>query len=59
MFAQSALYRDAVGLGGAGLDMEEVDRQTSEIIQIMKGGDSGRSGPASTGDAGGKDQGKA
>lgn len=36
-FASSALYHEAVGLGEGGLPMEEVDRRTSEIIQIMKG----------------------
>ncbi|GAB5541743.1 MAG: M48 family metallopeptidase [Sandaracinaceae bacterium] len=37
VFAESELYREAKGLGGGGLDMEEVDRRTSEIIQITKG----------------------
>jgi hypothetical protein len=46
--------------------MEEVDRRTSEIIQIMKGGDGDKNlqarggprdkGPAGDGSAGGKDQ---
>jgi Zn-dependent protease with chaperone function len=34
-FAESELYRGAAGLGPGGIDMEEVDRRTSEIIQIM------------------------
>mgnify|MGYP001628105741 CR=1 FL=1 len=37
LFAESELYRKAQGLGAGGLDMEEVDRRTSEIIQITKG----------------------
>ncbi|HEY8431389.1 MAG TPA: M48 family metallopeptidase [Sandaracinaceae bacterium] len=37
VFAESELYRSAAGLGEGGLDMEEVDRRTSEIIQIVKG----------------------
>lgn len=58
VFAESGLYRAAVGLGEGGLEMEEVDRRTSEIIQIVKGKD--ESGPASaSGAAGGKDEGKA
>lgn len=56
VFADSALYRAAVGHGEIGLDMEEVDRRTSEIITIVKGGDNGRQGPASSGEAGGKDE---
>lgn len=36
-FADSELYRAAAGLGAGGIDMEEVDRRTSDIIQIMKG----------------------
>ncbi len=56
VFAKSALYRDAVGIAKDGLAMEEVDRRTSEIIQIMKGGDGGRPGPAPTGLTGGKDE---
>lgn len=59
VFAESSLYREVMGFGAGGLEMEEVDRQTSEIIQIMKGRESGPSSPASTGEAGGKDQGKA
>ena len=35
-FAESALYRQAAALGSGGLDMEEVDRRTSEIIQITR-----------------------
>lgn len=58
IFSESALYREAIGQGKGGLEMEEVDQRTSEIIQIMKGADNGRSGPASNGAAGGKDQGK-
>ncbi len=61
VFGESALYRGAIGLGEAGLDMEEVDRRTSEIIQIMKGGDNGTNfgntkGPDDGRSAGGKDQ---
>lgn len=37
VFAESELYRQAAGLGSGGLDMEEVDRRTSAIIQITKG----------------------
>jgi len=37
VFSSSALYRKAVSLGESGLPMDEVDRQTSEIIQIVKG----------------------
>lgn len=59
VFGESELYRTAVGLGTGGLDMEEVDRRTSDIIQIMKGNDDKNAqGPAS-GSAGGKDEGKA
>lgn len=36
VFAESDLYRSAIGLGVGGLDMEEVDRQTSDIIQITQ-----------------------
>ncbi len=66
VFGESALYRGAAGLGTGGLEMEEVDRRTSEIIQIMKGGDGDKNlqarggprdkGPAGDGSAGGKDQ---
>ncbi|MGE0790045.1 MAG: M48 family metallopeptidase [Sandaracinaceae bacterium] len=35
-FADSELYRSAAGIGAGGIDMEEVDRRTSEIIQITK-----------------------
>jgi Zn-dependent protease with chaperone function len=54
VFAESELYREAVGLGGGGLEMDEVDRRTSEIITIVKGGDDGRGGASSSGSAGGK-----
>ena len=37
VFEQSAMYRQAVGLGDDGLAMEDVDRRTSEIIQITHG----------------------
>ncbi len=37
-FAESELYREAAGLGPGGMSLEDVDRQTSEIIQIVKGG---------------------
>ncbi|MFW5920953.1 MAG: hypothetical protein ACOCUS_03880, partial [Polyangiales bacterium] len=37
VFEQSAMYRKAAGLGDDGLSMEEVDRRTSEIIQITHG----------------------
>ena len=37
VFGDSELYRNAASLGAGGLDMEEVDRRTSEIIQITKG----------------------
>ncbi len=33
-FAQSAVYREAIGLEG-GTDMDEIDRQTTEIIKII------------------------
>ena len=36
-FAESELYRQAIGAGEGGIDMDEVDRRTSEIIQITKG----------------------
>ncbi len=36
-FADSELYRSAASLGPGGLDMDEVDRRTSDIIQITKG----------------------
>ncbi len=45
VFADSELYRNAAQLGDGGLDMEEVDRRTSAIIQIMKGNDTAQ-GPA-------------
>lgn len=35
-FADSELYRSAADIGAGGIDMEEVDRRTSEIIQITK-----------------------
>jgi Zn-dependent protease with chaperone function len=35
VFADSALYREAMGLGMGGLAMEDVDEKTSEIIQIV------------------------
>lgn len=35
VFADSALYREAMGFGRGGLDMEDVDEKTSEIIQIV------------------------
>lgn len=38
VFADSELYRSAAGLGAGGIDMEEVDRRTSQIIQITNGG---------------------
>lgn len=34
-FSRSEIYRSCAGLGEGGLPMEEVDRLTSEIIQIM------------------------
>lgn len=37
-FAKSDLYRESVGLGPGGAALEDVDRETSEIIQIVKGG---------------------
>jgi len=37
VFADSELYRSAASVGAGGLDMDEVDRRTSEIIQITKG----------------------
>lgn len=54
VFAESALYRAALGMDDGGLDMEEVDRRTSEIITIVSG-ENGRQGPASSREAGGKD----
>jgi len=38
VFADSALYRKAIGAGEGGLTMEEVDQKTSDIVQIMKAG---------------------
>ncbi len=35
VFAESALYREAAGLGKEGLGMAEVDRRTGEILQIL------------------------
>ena len=65
VFADSELYRRAAGLGAGGLDMEEVDRRTSAIIQITQSAAEqaassaptigGTEGPAHGG--GGKDQG--
>ena len=40
VFADSELYRSAASLGAGGLDMDEVDRRTSDIIQITKGAES-------------------
>ena len=37
VFADSELYRSAASIGAGGLDMDEVDQRTSEIIQITKG----------------------
>jgi hypothetical protein len=54
VFADSALYRDAASLGAGGLDMDEVDRRTSEIIQIT---DSAKKDSAKK-DSGKKDSGK-
>jgi Zn-dependent protease with chaperone function len=36
LFAESELYRKCLGLPG-GMTMEEVDRRTLEIVQVMKG----------------------
>ena len=38
VFADSELYRKAASLGAGGLDMDEVDRLTSAIIQITESG---------------------
>jgi Zn-dependent protease with chaperone function len=35
VFAESALYRKALGLGGGGLSMEEVDSRVHEIIKVV------------------------
>ncbi|MBC7171299.1 MAG: M48 family metallopeptidase [Polyangiaceae bacterium] len=35
VFAESALFREAVGLGKEGIGMAEVDRRTGEILQIL------------------------
>ena len=45
VFAESALYRTATGAGTDGLSMEEVDRRTSEIVQIMRAGVGDEGGP--------------
>lgn len=37
VFAESEMYRSAASIGEGGLEMDEVDRRTSEIIQITKG----------------------
>ena len=37
VFAESGVYSESLGQGSDGLAMEEVDRQTSEIIQVIKG----------------------
>jgi hypothetical protein len=41
-FAESAMYREAAGLGSGGLSLEEVDRRTGEIIQIVHTGREGK-----------------
>lgn len=43
-FAKSDVYRQAMGFGDGGMSMEEVDRETSEIIQIVRGRPDGREG---------------
>lgn len=40
VFADSALYRAAAGLGEGGLPLAEVDRRTDALIQIVKRNDS-------------------
>jgi Zn-dependent protease with chaperone function len=37
VFGESEMYRQAAGVGEGGLSIDEVDRRTSEIIQIVKG----------------------
>lgn len=37
VFAASALYKQAKGDGGEGLSMDEVDKKTSDIIQVVRG----------------------
>ncbi len=41
VFAESALYRRAIGAGDDGLSMEEVDRRTGAIVQILRSGSQG------------------
>jgi len=36
LFTESALCREALSLGEGGLSMEEVDRRTHDIIQILR-----------------------
>jgi Zn-dependent protease with chaperone function len=43
VFAKSHLFRTATGKGGDGLPIEEVDRMTSDIIQIVR--ENGKSKP--------------
>jgi Zn-dependent protease with chaperone function len=51
-FAESELYRTAASLGPGGIDMDEVDRRTSQIIQIMNGpSDGSKDKPAEAGSA--------
>lgn len=37
VFAASALYKQAKGAPGEGLSMDEVDKKTSDIIQVVRG----------------------
>lgn len=43
-FAKSDLYRQCIGLGPGGMSLEDVDQETSEIIQIMRGGGAAKKG---------------
>jgi Zn-dependent protease with chaperone function len=36
VFAESAMYREALGVGEGGLSLEEVDARTSDIIRVVK-----------------------
>lgn len=41
LFAESALYRKAAGLGEDGLSMGDVDKKTDDVIQIVREGQDG------------------
>jgi Zn-dependent protease with chaperone function len=51
VFAESALYRTAMGIGTEGLTMQDVDSRTSAIVQIMKAGSGDEGGSRSGGNS--------